>query len=124
MIQRITGTDLSITRDRDNEPFKRPQMQTNRSKTVLIVEDEQDVIDLLAVRLLKDTNYTISTATDGLSGLEKARNELPWIIILDVMLPKMSGFDVCKVLKSDRVTKEIPIIILSAKATETDRLTG
>ena len=114
MTQRIAGTDSSITRDRDNESFKRPQMQTNRSKTVLIVEDEQDVIDLLAVRLLKDTSYTISTATDGLSALEKARSELPWLIILDLMLPKMSGLEVCKILKGDRVTREIPIIILSA----------
>jgi len=124
MTQRIAGTDSSITRDRDNESFKRPQMQTNRSKTVLIVEDEQDVIDLLAVRLLKDTSYTISTATDGLSALEKARSELPWLIILDLMLPKMSGLEVCKILKGDRVTREIPIIILSAKAAEADRLAG
>ncbi|HEX4638672.1 MAG TPA: response regulator [Chthoniobacterales bacterium] len=99
-------------------------MQNNRSKTVLIVEDEQDVIDLLAIRLLKDTNYTISTASDGVSGLEKARTELPWIIILDLMLPKMSGLEVCRLLKSDRVTKGIPIIILSAKASEADRLAG
>src|SRR5215467_1106853 len=124
MTQRITGTDSSITRDRDNESFKRPQMQTNRSKTVLIVEDEQDVIDLLAVRLLKDTSYTISTATDGLSALEKARSELPWLIILDLMLPKMSGLEVCKILKGDRVTRGIPILILSAKASEADRLAG
>lgn len=124
MIQRITSTDSLITRDRDNESFKRPQMQTNRSKTVLIVEDEQDVIDLLAVRLLKDTSYTVATANDGQSGLEKARSELPWLIILDLMLPKMSGLEVCKILKSDRVTREIPIIILSAKAAEADRLAG
>jgi DNA-binding response OmpR family regulator len=124
MIQRIIDTDSISTRTRDSESFTRPHMQTNRSKTVLIVEDEQDVIDLLAVRLLKDTNYTISTATDGLAGLEKARAELPWLIILDLMLPKMSGLEVCKILKSDRVTQGIPIIILSAKASEADRLTG
>jgi DNA-binding response OmpR family regulator len=124
MIQRITEMDPIFARARDNESLARPHMQNSRSKTVLIVEDEQDVIDLLAVRLLKDTSYTISTATDGRSGLEKARAELPWIIILDLMLPKMSGLDVCKILKSDRVTREIPIIILSAKATEADRLAG
>jgi two-component system phosphate regulon response regulator PhoB len=124
MIQRITEIDPVIPIYPDSESSTRSHMATNRSKTVLIVEDEQDVIDLLAVRLLKDTSYTISTATDGLSGLEKARTELPWIIILDLMLPKMSGLEVCKVLKSDRVTREIPIIILSAKATEADRLAG
>jgi two-component system phosphate regulon response regulator PhoB len=99
-------------------------MQANRSKTVLIVEDEQDVIDLLAIHLLKDTTYAISTAADGVAALEKARAELPWIIILDLMLPKMSGSEVCKILKADRVTRGIPIIILSAKATEADRLAG
>jgi len=99
-------------------------MQHNRNKTVLIVEDEQDVIDLLAIRLLKDTSYTISTANDGVAGLEKARAELPWIIILDLMLPKMSGLEVCRMLKSDRLTRGIPIIILSAKASEADRLIG
>ena len=99
-------------------------MQPKRSKTVLIVEDEQDVINLLAVHLLKETSYAISTATDGLEALEKARAELPWMIILDLMLPKMSGSEVCKILKTDRVTRGIPIIMLSAKATEADRLAG
>lgn len=124
MIQPTTDTDSPLAHAQDSRLFKRPHMQTNRSKTILIVEDEPDVIDLLAVRLLKDTNYSISTATDGLAGLEKARTELPWMIILDLMLPKMSGLEVCKILKADRVTREIPIIILSAKASEADRLTG
>src|SRR5215475_3331966 len=78
-------------------------MHPNQSKTVLIVEDEQDVIDLLAIRLLKDSNYTISTANDGVTGLQKARTELPWIIVLDLMLPRMSGSEVCRVLKTDRL---------------------
>jgi DNA-binding response OmpR family regulator len=125
MIQQIAESRSVIPNARANEPLSSSPMQnSNRSKTVLIVEDEQDVIDLLAIRLLKDTNYTISTASDGLAGLEKARTELPWIIILDLMLPRMSGIEVCKILKSDRVTREIPIIILSAKAAEADRLAG
>jgi two-component system phosphate regulon response regulator PhoB len=99
-------------------------MKNTRTKNVLIIEDEQDVIDLVAVRLLKDTDYTISTANDGLSGLQKARTDLPWVIILDLMLPKMSGLEVCKILKNDRVTREIPIIVLSAKAAEADRVAG
>lgn len=99
-------------------------MRGPQSKTVLIVEDEQDVIDLLALNLLKDSSYTISTAMDGLSGLEKARSELPWMIILDLMLPRMSGTEVCKILKADRVTRDIPIIMLTAKASEADRLNG
>jgi len=124
MIQRIADPDSFKSGRLDGGSFTSPNVPHNRSKAVLIVEDEQDVIDMLATRLLKETNYTISTANDGVAGLEKARAELPWIIILDLMLPKMSGLEVCRLLKSDRITKGIPIIILSAKASEADRLIG
>ena len=124
MIQRITETDSFATRTRNKDFHTRSNMQANRSKTVLIVEDEPDVIDLLARHLLKEASYSISTATDGLTALEKARAESPWMIILDLMLPKMSGSEVCRILKADRVTRDIPIIILSAKASEADRLAG
>lgn len=115
---------LIASERRPNESVGRTTMQSQRSKNILIVEDEQDVIDLLALHLLKDTTYTISTAIDGIAGLEKARSELPWMIILDLMLPRMSGLEVCKILKSDRVTRHIPIIMLTAKAGETDRIVG
>ena len=59
---------------------------------------------------------SISTATNGIAALEKARTELPWIIILDLMLPKMTDAELCRILKADRVTRNIPIIILTAKA--------
>lgn len=126
MIQPNSTIDLVVTPNRDSAPHSRHQMpaQQNKNKTVLIIEDEQDVIDLLALNLLKDSSYTISTAMDGRTGLEKARTELPWMIILDLMLPKMTGIEVCQILKSDRVTRDIPIIILSARATEADRLKG
>src|SRR5262249_16988435 len=84
------------------------RMQSQPSRNILIVEDEQDVIDLLALHLLKDASYTISTANDGAAGVEKARRDLPWMIILDLMLPSLSGVEVCKILKADRVTRHIP----------------
>jgi len=124
MIQRIIETDSFATSFRNRNSHTRSHMHGKRSKTVLIVEDEPDVIDLLARYLLKEESYSISTASDGLAALEKARSESPWIIILDIMLPKMSGLEVCKILKGDRVTREIPIIILSAKASDADRLAG
>jgi two-component system phosphate regulon response regulator PhoB len=74
--------------------------------------------------LLKDASYTISTAVDGVAGLEKARAELPSMIILDLMLPRMSGLEVCRILKADPVTRHIPLIMLTAKASETDRIAG
>ena len=94
------------------------------NKKVLIIEDEQDVIDLLALHFLKDASYSISTAVDGASGLEKARNEQPSVIILDLMLPKMSGLEVCKILKADKVTRSIPVVMLTAKSSEADRING
>ncbi|MGZ4984129.1 MAG: response regulator, partial [Chthoniobacterales bacterium] len=94
------------------------------SNRILIIEDEPDVVDMLALNLRKAENFTVSTATDGATGLRKAREELPALIILDLMLPKMSGLEVCKVLKSDVATKHIPIIMLTAKAEEIDRIIG
>ena len=99
-------------------------MNTNVRRNILIVDDEQDVIDLLAIHFLRDTNYTISTANNGVAALEKARSQSHCIIILDLMLPQMSGLEVCKHLKGDRVTRDIPILIVSAKAEEADRIVG
>ncbi len=93
-------------------------------KTILIIEDERDVVDLLALHLRKSGRFTVSTANDGASGLDKARNERPAFIILDLMLPKMPGLEVCKVLKTDPATRHIPIMMLTAKAEEIDRIVG
>ena len=84
-------------------------MDAASSKTILIVEDERDVIDLLTLNLRKSGGFVVSTATDGVAGLHKARTEKPAFIILDLMLPKMSGLEVCKILKSDLDTRQIPI---------------
>lgn len=94
------------------------------STRLLIIEDEQDVIDLLTLNLRKAGGFTVSTANDGASGLRKARAELPALIILDLMLPKMPGLEICKVLKTDAATRHIPIIMLTAKAEEIDRIIG
>ena len=94
-----------------------------RAPRILIIEDEQDVIDLLTLHLRK-AGFTLITATDGASGLRKAREESPALIILDLMLPKMPGLEICKVLKTDAATRHIPIIMLTAKAEEIDRIVG
>jgi DNA-binding response OmpR family regulator len=99
-------------------------MDTPSSKSVLIVEDERDVVDLLTLNLRKAGGFIISTANDGASGLNKARTEKPALIILDLMLPKMTGLEVCKVLKTDPATRHIPIMMLTAKAEEIDRIVG
>src|SRR5437899_6412319 len=98
-------------------------MELASGKTILIVEDEQDVVDLLTFSLRK-AGFITSTTTDGVAGLHKARTEKPAFIILDLMLPKMSGLEVCKILKSDLDTRQIPIMMLTAKAEEVDRIVG
>ena len=98
-------------------------MDAASGNTVLIIEDERDVVDLLALNLRK-AGFTTSTALDGAAGLEKARREKPALIILDLMLPKMPGLEVCKVLKSEPGTRQVPIMMLTAKAEEIDRIVG
>lgn len=94
------------------------------SNRILIIEDEQDVLDLLTTTLKKADGFNVVTATDGASGLRLAREERPALIVLDLMLPKMPGLEVCKALKNDGATKHIPIIMLTAKAEEIDRIVG
>ena len=98
-------------------------MEASR-KSILVIEDEKDVVDLLALNLRKAHGFSVSTANDGAAGLSKARTEKPDLIILDLMLPKMSGLEVCKILKGDPGTKHIPILMLTAKAEEIDRVVG
>ena len=98
-------------------------MEAASGKTILIVEDERDVVDLLTLNLRK-AGFTVSTAPDGAAGLHKARMQNPAFIILDLMLPKMAGLEICKILKSDPATRHIPILMLTAKAEEIDRIVG
>src|SRR6266513_4431933 len=98
-------------------------METGSGKKVLIIEDETDVSDLLSLNLRK-AGFRISTAADGASGLQKARDDRPDFIVLDLMLPKMSGLEVCRILKSDTATSHTPILMLTARAEEIDRIVG
>ncbi|MEA3186985.1 MAG: two-component system, OmpR family, phosphate regulon response regulator PhoB [Chthoniobacter sp.] len=90
---------------------------------VLIADDEEDVLSLVASNL-KNAGFTAVTASDGIEALEKTRRDLPALVVLDLMLPKLSGLDVCKALKGDAATAGIPIIMLTAKAEEVDRIVG
>lgn len=99
-------------------------MESAPGKSILIVEDEPDVVELIGLSLRKAGGFVIFTADDGVAGLNKARKEKPDFIILDLMLPKMPGLEVCKILKSDPATRGIPILMLTAKAEEIDRIVG
>jgi len=92
-------------------------------ENILIVDDEEDVLELVRYNLDKN-GYKISTATTGEDALAKARTKQPDLMILDLMLPGIDGLEVCKMLKSDPKTANIPIIMLTAKGEETDIVTG
>jgi two-component system phosphate regulon response regulator PhoB len=92
-------------------------------KTVLIIEDEQDLAELVAFNLEKE-GYRPIIAQDGISGLEAACSGSPDLILLDLMLPGMAGIDVCRSLKGNPRTNLIPIILLTAKGEEIDRVVG
>ena len=97
-------------------------MEKNKSH-ILIIEDEPDINELLSISLLEN-NYTVSKAFDGEKGLNIARELSPDLILLDLMLPGISGLDVCKLLKSEQETTFIKIIILTALSQEHDIVKG
>lgn len=90
---------------------------------ILIIEDKSDVADIIAASL-KSSGNKVLTAVDGETGLAKARAIIPDLVILDLMLPKLNGMEVCKLLKQTPVTAAIPIIMLTAKSDEIDRVLG
>jgi len=86
---------------------------------LLLVDDEHDFIDVIATRL-EAKGYDIIKAFDGKKGLEKAHTEKPDLVILDVMMPELNGYDVCRKLKVDSKFSNIPIILLTAKFQPSD----
>ena len=86
---------------------------------VLLVDDDPVILKLLQVNFEME-GYTVLTANDGVEGLEKARAERPDVVILDIMMPRMDGLEVTRELKGDDSTKEMPILLLSAKAQASD----
>jgi two-component system alkaline phosphatase synthesis response regulator PhoP len=93
------------------------------SKRILIVEDDPSVLRATSYILEKE-GYQVLTAQNGLEGLKKAREDNPDLLILDVMLPGIDGFEICHSLRSEPETAGLPIIMFSAKGQESDKATG
>ena len=91
-----------------------------QKKTVLIVEDEKNIVDIIAFNLKKE-GYTVITAADGEEGVQKAMEENPDLILLDIMMPKMDGFEVCQHI---REFSNMPIVMLTAKGDDMDKILG
>ena len=90
---------------------------------ILVVDDEPEAVELVEFNL-KQAGFDVATAVDGAEALKKARAVSPALILLDLMLPEIDGLEVCKLLRRDPATAGIPIIMLTAKAAEIDRVLG
>ena len=90
------------------------------SSKILVVEDDRNLLDVLKYNLSKE-GYDVVTAADGIEALDAARSKKPDLIVLDIMLPRMDGFEVCRILRREMT---LPILMLTAKAEETDKVVG
>ena len=115
-------TELALA-NRPRVPTVRALTMSKTDNKILVADDELDVLNLVSLNL-KNAGFTIIKAQDGASALSKARSNMPLLVVLDLMLPGMSGIEVCKTLKGDPATSQIPIIMLTAKAEEVDRIVG
>ncbi len=99
------------------------QPAADQRKRVLVVDDERHIVRLVQVNLERQ-GYEVLTAYDGVECLEKAKSQQPDLIILDVMMPRMDGFEALQRLKTDPETSHIPVIMLTARAQDRDVLQG
>jgi DNA-binding response OmpR family regulator len=93
------------------------------SRKILVVDDEQILVDTIAYNL-QQAGYQVTTASDGASALEAAHRETPDLVILDIMLPEMDGLEVCRLLRRENNTATVPIMMLTAKGDEIDKVVG
>lgn len=93
------------------------------NRKILVIEDEMNIQELLKYNLEKN-GYSVVVADNGTDGIEQARNNVPDLILLDIMLPGIDGLEVCKILRMDKTTKKVPIFMLTAKGEELDKILG
>jgi DNA-binding response OmpR family regulator len=96
---------------------------TVMKQKILVVDDEPEAVELVEFNL-KQAGFDVTTAADGNEALKKAKAQLPAMVVLDLMLPEVDGLEVCKLLRRDAATAKIPILMLTAKAAEIDRVLG
>jgi two-component system phosphate regulon response regulator PhoB len=92
-------------------------------KRVLLIEDDRDIVELVRYNLERE-GFQVAAATDGASGLAQIRKTPPDILLLDLMLPKLSGLDICKEIRRDSTLNRLPILMLTARGEEADRVVG
>jgi DNA-binding response OmpR family regulator len=92
-------------------------------RKILIVEDEVSLLKLESI-LLTTRGYKVSAVTDGLKALEEIKNDIPDLVLLDIMIPGIDGFEVCRRIKADPVTADLPVVMLTAKKSSADQARG
>ena len=115
--------ELSVASSHNGRVNTIKQFDMSESR-LLVIEDDKDVLDLVTRAFVKAGGFTVSTASDGRAGYVKALREVPHLIVLDLMLPKMPGLEVAKLLKVNAATHHIPILMLTAKVDEVDKIVG
>lgn len=95
----------------------------NKRKKILIVEDEESLLKLESI-LLTSKGYEVEAVADGLAAMEAVRKSKPDLVLLDIMLPEIDGFEVCRRIKEDPETRDIPVIMLTAKKSREDMARG
>lgn len=90
---------------------------------ILVIEDERDIVETLEYNLKKE-GYKVAKAYDGLAGLRMAEEKIPALVLLDLMLPGLDGLEVCRRIKKNPKTAAVPVIMLTAKGSETDKVVG
>lgn len=108
------------SRDKEETPAASRAAESNQPHRVLVVEDEPALVDTLEYSLSRQ-GYVVVVATDGAKALEIARREAPDLVVLDVMLPSLDGFEVCRILRQEM---SMPILMLTARADEVDKIVG
>ena len=100
-----------------------PEEHAVSKKTIFVVEDEEDILDLIRHHLAKE-GYAVATATNGMEAVKAILRKPPDLVLLDLMLPGLDGLEVCRMLKKDAKSAEVPILMVTAKDEESDVVTG
>ncbi|HET9454966.1 MAG TPA: response regulator transcription factor [Gemmatimonadaceae bacterium] len=100
-----------------------PDKSAQPGERILVVDDEPDIVALVAYHLAR-AGYRVSTASTGLEALQAAREEQPAMVVLDLMLPELSGFEVLERIRADKALADIPVLMLTARREEPDRVQG
>ncbi len=94
-----------------------------QKESILVIEDDEDILNLLTFNL-ESAGYEVTTSTDGYEGLNLLKSREPDLVVLDIMLPGLDGFEICKELKRKKETASIPVVMLTARGEEVDRIVG